>query len=945
MTHTLGRIALASLVPLFAVTISPTRAQEGKDPVKEPPRADKVDVQIRYRIRADRDERVRQFRALEKFLADLKFDDARKNDPDRERDELDPNAERLSGTVAGADVLKILNQVRVQNILFAPAGFKIPDQDKAVAIRIGLRTGLTGTVEEELNGRPVRRLAQQVLHGQTVAHLGQIGFVEALAYDTKGYTIVRGSLPYKNLERLMKDVRYEPSGWFLSATPVDTLPHPLSEQNPVRWVEVLRLADESDVPFLAPGQVLGVQSKFSADLRTAFPALKDGELRVEVLFRNRLDDLDALRSFIQGRYPGVSLDGIVGNVASVRLKKGSYAENIATETAVIGVRLPRQGSETVIPVAADRGVLVPQALKDARLDELHGAGYTGAPGCLTFGTASPQVYVPGAKVILIGTDFTGAPELIEKNVLPKNTKIVDLTTELSPQLLPAKADDKRAKTGTAAAQVLSAAAPGAELILVRVDPGCFFQLYAVARLARGDINFTDALRVRIVELADQSAIVEADKKSAIEEYKQAFANQAGEVGLPKDKDGKVIPKGDPVVDPNSPDSAIAERRKKAKAALDAVYVREKSLNDLVERFNTYQKQLTLLNGAQVIVNTLVWESGYPLDALNDFAGSLDRTAAPRGTRIEKGVRPQKRSPLWVQASSAAGAAVWGGRFVDSNQDGLMEFAAKPPADGWSPQLNFLGTEAASGELKRGLEKGAKLRLVVQWREPTLNLPGGEDPVHSLTLRLLRQIDPAGEKRASDEMKEVARSVVVPNVVYSAGTYRVFEQILEYEVPEAGHFALAIESTSLNAAPIPALRRDVEIVPRVVVETRDVKVGSPRAVFRSFPNFTSGVGTPGDSIGAITVGVPVTGAQTTGGPGAQLRAKPDVYAPVAFALGGESFGGEGMAAAFTGGVATLVQQAGVSGPNVFTTAGLETGAKLELPATWLRNVRKLEKCKP
>src|SRR4051812_41558715 len=120
MTHTLRRFAIALLALPLGTALAPAQ-------IKEPLRAEKVDVQVRYRIRADRDERVRQYRALEKHLASLGFVDARKDDPDRDLDVLDPTAERFVGTVPGAKVLDILNDVRVQSILFAPAGFAYPD--------------------------------------------------------------------------------------------------------------------------------------------------------------------------------------------------------------------------------------------------------------------------------------------------------------------------------------------------------------------------------------------------------------------------------------------------------------------------------------------------------------------------------------------------------------------------------------------------------------------------------------------------------------------------------------------------------------------------------------------------------------------------------------------------------------------------------------------------
>ena len=122
--------------------------------VKEPPRAEKLDVQIRYRIRADRDERIRQFLALEKHLASLGFEDARKNDPDRELDILDPTAERFTGTISSRNVLNLLDEPRVLNILFAPAGYTYPDSpEKPVPVRIVLRDGLLPTQQQLLHGQ------------------------------------------------------------------------------------------------------------------------------------------------------------------------------------------------------------------------------------------------------------------------------------------------------------------------------------------------------------------------------------------------------------------------------------------------------------------------------------------------------------------------------------------------------------------------------------------------------------------------------------------------------------------------------------------------------------------------------------------------------------------------------------------------------------------------
>lgn len=880
MTHSFSRFGLITLALLGAASLASAQ-------VKEPPRAEKVKVEIRYRIRADRDERVRQYTDLQKHLAKLGFDDARKNDPDYDLDIFDPTAERMTGTVAGAKVLQILDNPRVQSILFEPDGFARPEPDKPVAVKLSLRGGYLPPT-------------QQQLHRQTVAHLAKLGFAEALGYDTQGYTLARGSIPSKNVDLLVKDVRTEPSGWFALNTRLDDLPAPFRDSSPIRWAEVLPAA-EVPAPF-SPAPVLPLQLKYSADLRAALlnPAAKGAPLRVEVIFQNRIEDLEPLKTRIQGRYTGSSLDGVIGNIVQLRLPRPELVEQLAQEPGVMGLRLPRQGAETVALGAGGSGVSPAEALKAARLDALHKLGYTGA----------------GVKVVLIGSDFTGADKLIGTE-LPKRTRIVDLTTELSTELLPSKADPARVGTGTAAAKALVAAAPDVELVLARIDPGCYFHLNTVVKLSRGEIEYTDALQVRLSELSARIAAFEVERSNAITAYKTAFSDLS---------DNEV---------------AVAQR-KKAKADLDAIQARERDLAALSGRVTAYQKEIsTAFLGTSVIVNTLVWESGYPLDAINEFAATIDRLAINRPQRVVKALPPPQPPLVWVQAASASGAAVWGGPFVDANRDGLMEFApahAKLPADAWSPALNFLGTRAANGTVTPELAAGAKLRIVVQWREAAdPNFPEIDIPAHPLTLRLLRQIDPTGEKRSSDEMAEDARSVSVPNVIYRTRTFLVFEQMLEFTVPAAGRYALAVESAATPDALLPALRRDVEVYPRIVIETVGTAAGDPKAVFRTFTSPTAGVGTPGDTLGAVTIGTGAPDALVSGGTGVTLRSKPNVLGPGALNLGGQVASGPGIATGFAGGATAALLQARAAGPNVFAAAGIEPGKNLELPEVWLKVV--------
>src|SRR6185312_13955925 len=99
----------AMIAILFFATTAPAQ-------VVYPQRAETVDVQIRYRIRAARDERVRQFLVLTQRLDDLGFKRTRK--PNDEQDIIDPTAERFDGSIPSKNVFAVLNDPRVQTILF-----------------------------------------------------------------------------------------------------------------------------------------------------------------------------------------------------------------------------------------------------------------------------------------------------------------------------------------------------------------------------------------------------------------------------------------------------------------------------------------------------------------------------------------------------------------------------------------------------------------------------------------------------------------------------------------------------------------------------------------------------------------------------------------------------------------------------------------------------------
>ena len=165
---------------------------------------------------------------------------------------------------------------------------------------------------------------------------------------------------------------------------------------------------------------------------------------------------------------------------------------------------------------------------------------------------------------------------------------------------------------------------------------------------------------------------------------------------------------------------------------------------------------------------------------------------------------------------------------------------------------------------------------MQWREPLdPNFPALERPIYPVVLRIFHQLDPSGEKRPSDEMAEVARSVGGPYPILLTRTAVVYEQILDFTVPSAGRYATVVATGYQPPPLLPALKREAEINPRMIVETRSGKPSDGLAVFRSYVNPAAGVGIPGDSNGVTTVGGGGAGELTGGGTGLTLRSSRSV----------------------------------------------------------------------
>ena len=921
-----ARFMLAVLAVLLAAPFAAAQ-------VVYPARAEKLDVQIRYRIRADRDERVRQYRVLDAFLKGLGFVETKQED---EQAILDPNSERFVGTVPSAKVLSILADPRVKTILFAPAGYKVPaEPDAPVPVRLGIASGYLPQ-------------DQQKLHRQVNELLAKLGFREMVGYDHKGYTLVRGSIPAVNLNRLLKDLRNEPAGWFFLDPPdalsTDFTPavrdrQPIRDTLPVRWVEVV---PDADATLLNTSPVPPSLALFDPALRAALAdaTLREASIPVEIVYSANVEDrVDTYRSRLRADFPrapkagggeahAARIDGAIGTVLTVRFGRLSDVTRFAvepfpddprffTEPRILAVRLPRAGGESVAPLGTRPANPAAEVLGGSRLDALHARGYKGQ----------------GTRVVVIASGFPGVPDLIGKG-LPADTKFIDLTTELNPAIQPLPPFPNREGGGTAAARAAHLAAPGAQLVLVRVNPTALFQVYTVAKLVRGDAGYSEALQSRVIEIAEQADSVRIRSADAVTEYREAFQNL-------------------------SDDEKPAARRKAAAEALNKLKIEERELAERYGRSEAFQKSLKALDKAEVVVNTLVWETGYPLDSLGGLSQFIDRAFAgdaANGPRSRSATNPRVPfRPLWVQAASGTRGSVWSGPFIDAYGKGPntstadipptpLAFAAPQtaiPAGSWTREFNFLSLANPDGTVSPTLPTGTPVRLSVQWREThDPNIYAGRDAIFPLTIRVFRQLDPEGKKRASDELEEVARSVGNPQLVAKEATYGVYEQILEFAIPADGRYAVRLDGLLAFDPRLPALKQHIELQPRLLVEFIGAAAEKGRPVFATYAPQTVGVGMPGDAKAAVTVGAADKPTSTTmtgaagGGPGLALLFKPDVLAAGAIdAASGQ--GGSGVAAGFVAGGAAALIGSGAQPSDLFRATGLPRGGPFVVPDGWLK----------
>jgi hypothetical protein len=695
-------------------------------------------------------------------------------------------------------------------------------------------------------------------------------------------------------------------------------------------------------PPLAPPPAEQPQAAvLSADLRRLIEQAKEaGPVRVEMIVNFKPDpNENSWRQRIRFDNGQTVIEGLLDNVITLTVPESNQVYALAKLPFVTSIRLPRTASVPLLPpspmepkqnenkeepkekVQAD--VFVPalalgdlDVLKETRLDGLHAKGGVGT----------------GIRVAIIDSDFAGWEQFVGKG-LPKSTLYVDMTAERNREIQPEPGPSAPGEIGHGVRCALAVryAAPDAGIALVRVAPDAPHQVVNAYRYILGEYFQPESFRARREQLDFDAANVRVERADANAEYRKAM-------------------------DDFDDDEPARERRRRAKAAIATVEQKERALTARSNRLLKLESDLTALKGVRVILNTVGWDAGQPLDAVSSLSRLLDQKMSVARPSVIINESRQPQPTLWFQPAGDTRGQSWLGQFHDADGNGVMEFVAPgtPLKPGrWSRELNFLALRTGQQADEVDLPAGARVRISIQWREP--HDPGLDEldyrqPIAPLNLMLLRQRDPNGEKAPSDEMEIIARSEGNPDRLLAEPDFGVYEQTIDVVLPAAGRYALRVEGRQpIGIRPGGSLGiRDQEIRwelrPRIFLDVLDAPTRAKgRLVFGDYESFLGGVAVPADARSVVAVGAmhaskrPQAYSAIGAGPVTELYIKPNVMTydrlPPS-AVQGEAKG-SALSAALAAGMGACLLSAGAESANFLQYLRVPPGSVFEVPDSWIK----------
>jgi hypothetical protein len=900
---------------------------------RQPAPPGKYRVILRYDIPAPRDPHVVQYDAMIRHLQSLgfEFDPPLAKRPDTDREDRSKN--RMEGFIAPDKALRILEDPSVASMILIPDDVKLPDQpDQPVLVRLELAGGLLPERQRELSDQ-VRGL------------LGFHQFREAVGYDHRGrsgqpFTRLVGTVPAGRLETLLKDLRGQPGGWLAPVMPPTELPLPLRSINPVRVIEVLREAEP--LKTVSPPEPRNPEylEKISPELWELVnqPEPPAKRVRVQVIFTEPLPDADAAwRQGLAEVVPDFFIEGHLGQFVTGTLPPAQI-KTLAALPRVSVVRLPRLTRDDVDPALKfprDNA----RVLAQSGVAALHQRGAKGK----------------GVRLGIIDTDFRGWQELVKAGKLPARTRLVDLTAERDPNLVPAPypGEPDQLGHGTVCAQAAALAAPLADLVLIRTDAIAPYQLREIGRYVQQGGPYSPTIEVRRDELVIARAALTRRRDELLKDRQRILQNFTDEAEL-RERLGFL----------GAVYGWLYSERTWHFEQMKQQDRLEEELKKREARMDRFLGGIDSLRGLPILTNSLVWSDGFPLGGLSPLSRWLDQDPAGK--------------PLWFQSAGNKRGQCWMGDFRSAAGSPVLDFAppaAKPAKDQWTGELNFLAWQPYQGERTAELPEKAQIRLTVQWREPHdpdyYLRPGEPDyyrkPLASLKLQLLRQRDPEAKSAPADLFDVVAQSAGWPQRLEHLPGGSVYEIVLDVTIDKPGRYAVRLEKQPdtqwvvglhpirklpalakleglnpvgirpLGVPALPAQAPDWELRLRLFVETVDDTVRLVgRTVFADYWTDAGTVGMPVDSRGVVSVGAADLDGRpqpysATGAPAfVELACRPTLLAYDALQLDGGAAFGTDVANAYAAGTAATLLSAGTPREPLRTWLLAQGGKVLRVP---------------
>lgn len=720
-------------------------------------------VRMRFKIEAELQQRYAYYKQMIGRLEAVGFKAA----PGRPREEL--YGDSLAGTLPAAGVGTLRLERFLRTAVLVPTSYALPtDAEKTVLVRFDL--AITGPDRQ----RELENLARQ--------QLKTLGLIENVGYDNQSHTRILGRLPVPALDVLLKDAMETviPSSLktntvILNKAPLVRLAIVLAEPSP----------PQPDVP-LPPGPPPGRDylEKISPDLRALLGKLPEADfekhMRIELVLRGS-QLTDSLQTQLQRSEAMFITEGSFGPIVS-GLVSPSRLTILAQQPEISTVRLPQ----------APPGFVKSQ---ESGVDFIRFGRHLGTGPAVTpvgFDFPLPK------RLVIIGDDFRGYQSNIGTS-LPRNTRFIDATAELTPDLRPLPGMNAAGiGMSTALAIEFLRSNPHNDVILIRINPTSPYQIQQIGQAILGHPWATPAFISRKDEWNDAGARIEATKLDLRIERRRVQSDFALE---------------------ESTKTRREEYRKK-QAALD---VAEKEHYEQGLRFNAFTNDMLSLKGAVSVAVMMQWNPGYA-----DLPGS------PPHLRFVS--TEALRSSAWYQAVANRPGQVWTGLFRDFDGDNIMEWTTNQHVG--RPDLAFLAWRAfgATSVSQQMLPENAVVEVILNWFE--VHAPGSDDsdqyrkPLANLHINVLKQRDPTGKMLPPDVFEVVARTPFTADRVENSPRGAHYQSIVRFTVPTGGgRFALQVTGAVPGSTGGIATGEKAEIHPKITLSVVDpVKRAAGRVVY-------------------------------------------------------------------------------------------------------------------